>query len=391
VDLECFAIVFCFLRDSFLLLPNQHNRTYCFISDTWYNSIRRKVVRYLAEKRAIGKLQVPCSEDGRFDFREGELDGALAFVLSKVNRSKTKLQRWSPGEDKLLNKAVRDFGADWVKVASTVPGRSNRQCRLRWANHLDPKVNKEPLSDSEYGILIKAHASLGNKWADIVRCLPGRTDEFIKYNWCNKVFGKIVKYLMKKRAVDKGQILCKKEGSFDYQDGELEGAILFVLSNFKKPFSAGKRSRPSDDETSHSDESELPKAKRTALPDKGECQEVATSPTDVSVPSAHQDSQEEKNRRKHRSWSTDEDDLLRNFVLQHSDDWSTVSSLIPGRSKQQCSYRWTRHLDPNISKVPFTSQEYRVFLEAHTQLGNKWVDIAKVLPGRYVLFQHIWT
>jgi hypothetical protein len=53
--------------------------------------------------------------------------------------------------------------------------------------------------------------------------------------------------------------------------------------------------------------------------------------------------------------------------------------------KQQCSYRWTRHLDPNISKEPITSHEYRVFLEAHGKLGNKWVDIAKLLPGRYVL------
>jgi hypothetical protein len=69
----------------------------------------------------------------------------------------------------------------------------------------------------------------------------------------------------------------------------------------------------------------------------------------------------------------------------HGDNWSTVASLIPGRSKQQCSYRWTRHLDPNISKEPITSHEYRVFLEAHGKLGNKWVDIAKLLPGRYVL------
>jgi hypothetical protein len=128
----------------------------------------------MAEKRGIGKLQVSCSEDGRFDFQEGELEGALAFVLSKVNRSKSKLQRWSPNEDELLQHAVRAFGTEWVKVASSVPGRSNRQCRLRWANHLDPNVNKEPLTDVEYDILIKAHASMGNKWADIVTSLPGR-------------------------------------------------------------------------------------------------------------------------------------------------------------------------------------------------------------------------
>lgn len=213
-----------------------------------------------------------------------------------------------------------------------------------------------------------------------------RTDEFIKYNWCNKIFGKIVKYLMKKRGVDKGQIQCRKGGSFDYQDGELEGAITYVLANVKKSC-AVKRPRPLDDETSNSDESELPKPKRIALLKMAESVEVAVSPTAVSEAAVLHDSQEEKSKRKHQSWRTHEDDLLRHFVQKHGDNWSTVASLIPGRSKQQCSYRWTRHLDPNISKEPITSHEYRVFLEAHRKLGNKWVDIAKLLPGRYVLFQ----
>jgi hypothetical protein len=128
----------------------------------------------LAEKRGIGKLQVPCSADGRFDYREGELEGSLQFVLSKVNRSKTKLQRWADAEDKLLKQAVENFGLEWVKVASAVPGRTNRQCRLRWANHLDPRVNKLALTDSEMRILVERHSKLGNKWADIVKYLPGR-------------------------------------------------------------------------------------------------------------------------------------------------------------------------------------------------------------------------
>jgi hypothetical protein len=194
---------------------------------------------------------------------------------------------------------------------------------------------------------------------------------------------------MKKRAVDKGQIQCKNGGSFDYQDGELEGAISYVLANVKKSC-AVKRPRPSDDETSNSDESDPPKAKRTALLERGECVKVAVSPTTVSEAAAHHDLQaeeEEKLKRKHQSWKPYEDDLLRHFVQKHGDNWSTVASLIPGRSKQQCSYRWTRHLDPNISKEPITSHEYRVFLEAHAKLGNKWVDIAKLLPGRCVLFQ----
>jgi hypothetical protein len=60
-----------------------------------------------------------------------------------------------------------------VKVASDVPGRSNRQCRLRWANHLDPNVNKEPLTDEEYDILIRRMVAW-KQVGDIVTSLPGR-------------------------------------------------------------------------------------------------------------------------------------------------------------------------------------------------------------------------
>jgi hypothetical protein len=42
------------------------------------------------------------SEDGRFDFREEELEGALAFQGEQVQ---VKLQHWSQAKTELLKKA----------------------------------------------------------------------------------------------------------------------------------------------------------------------------------------------------------------------------------------------------------------------------------------------
>lgn len=46
-------------------------------------------------------------------------------------------------------------------------------------------------------------------------------------------------------------------------------------------------------------------------------------------------------------------------------------------------FRWHNHLNPDIKKDAWTLEEELALMNAHRLHGNKWAEIARVLPGRY--------
>ena len=90
-------------------------------------------------------------------------------------------------------------------------------------------------------------------------------------------------------------------------------------------------------------------------------------------------------------WTEEEDVLLRNAVSVFGRSWMEVCIWVPGRNNEQCRERH-QELEKTTKQRQWTEAEDEALLEAYKTVGGpRWVEVAKILGRTNSMVSFLYT
>lgn len=107
------------------------------------------------------------------------------FEVTKSGSFKAGI--WPENEDEIL-KELTLKKLSWTQIAKILnekihnsrPVRNGKQCKERWANHVNPNIRKGPWNESEDILLLETYKEHGKIWNKMFQVFPERTESAVK-------------------------------------------------------------------------------------------------------------------------------------------------------------------------------------------------------------------
>ena len=104
-----------------------------------------------------------------------KLKEILFGKLKEMGVTESVMMRPTPSRGKWVK--------NWQEIADRLEGRTSKQCRERWCNHLDPSIKRGNWTPKEDKLITRKAYELGSQWSTISRLLPGRTENAVKIRY----------------------------------------------------------------------------------------------------------------------------------------------------------------------------------------------------------------
>jgi hypothetical protein len=94
-----------------------------------------------------------------------------------------KKGKWEEEEDELLRTIINESSEAaiaWEEVSQRFPGRTSKQCRERWNNHIKPEINKAPFTVEDDERLKESFQRHGPCWSKIARDMNDRSENMVR-------------------------------------------------------------------------------------------------------------------------------------------------------------------------------------------------------------------
>lgn len=107
----------------------------------------------------------------------------MQSFLSRMDRTLDPGSGWTIHQDNILIGAYITDSLNFEELKRRLPGKTQEQCRQRWAFYKDQTGNKGTWTRHEDQILQVCQKEYGNRWKSIKTYLPGRSENAVKNRW----------------------------------------------------------------------------------------------------------------------------------------------------------------------------------------------------------------